>query len=99
MGNKGSNTTTTQQSGSTMADPNAYAQYLQLLQRASGVASTPYQGFTGEETAPVNAQQQAGIGNINAVSGLNSPFISQISASGQPISAADIQKYQDPYTN
>ena len=96
---KGSNTTTTNQSSSTTADPNAYANYLQLLQRAQGVASTPYQGYTGEETAPVNAQQTAGIGNINAISGVNSPFISQISASGQPISAADIQRYQDPYTN
>jgi len=55
------------------------------------VASTPYQGFTGEETAPINAQQQTGIGNINTAQG-------NIAGMG-PISAADIQKYQDPYTN
>jgi len=73
--------------------------YLALLNRASGVASTPYQGFQGEETAPINEQQQAGIGNINQISGPNSQFIGQIDASGNPISAADIQRYQDPYTN
>jgi hypothetical protein len=91
---KGSNTTTTQQSGSSTAAPdsNAYQAYLALLNRASGVASTPYQGFQGEETAPINAQQTTGIGDINK-------FTGDISASGAPISAADIQRYQDPYTN
>ena len=98
---KGSNTTSTTQSGTSTASPdsNAYQAYLALLNRASGVASTPYQGFQGQETAPINEQQQAGIGNINQISGPNSQFIGQIDASGNPISAADIQRYQDPYTN
>lgn len=96
---KGSSQTSTSQSGSTSPDSNAYQAYLALLNRASGVASTPYQGYQGEETAPINEQQQAGIGNINQIAGPDSKFIGQIDASGNPISAADIQRYQDPYTN
>lgn len=56
------------------------------------MAATPYQGFTGQEVAPVNAQQMAGIGDINKYTG-------QIAGTAAPISAADIQRYQDPYTN
>lgn len=94
MGNKGSNTTNTNSSSSssTRPDDNAYQAYLALLNRASGVASTPYQGYGGEEVAPINQQQQAGFGAINTAQGA-------ITATGAPISAADIQRYQDPYTN
>ena len=94
---KGSSTTT--QNTSTAPDSNAYQAYLALLNRSSGVASTPYQGFGGEETAPVNAQQTAGIGNINSVAGPNSQFVQQIAGSSQPLTADQIQKYQNPYTN
>jgi hypothetical protein len=66
------------------------------------VASTPYQGYTGELTAGVNSQQQAGIGNINANANYASPFISQAAglagASSAPIDAATIAQYQNPYT-
>lgn len=91
---KGSNTTQTNSSSSssTRPDDNAYQAYLGLLNRASGVASTPYQGYGGEEVAPINSQQQAGFGAINTAQGA-------ITATGAPISAADIQRYQDPYTN
>lgn len=98
---KGSNQTTTNSNSmsSTSPDSNAYQAYLSLLNRAGGVASTPYQGYTGQEVAPVNDQQQAGIGNINAISGTNSPFISQITGAGQPLTAQQIQQYENPYTN
>jgi hypothetical protein len=91
---KGSNTTQTNSSSasSTRPDDNAYQAYLALMNRASGVASTPYQAYGGEETAPINAQQQAGFGAINTAQG-------NITATGTPISAADIQRYQDPYTS
>lgn len=87
---KGSNTTQSTSSGTstTSPDSNAYQAYLALLNRASGVAATPYQGYGGEEVAPINGQQTAGIGTIN-----------QTVANTQPLSASDIQKYQDPYTN
>lgn len=62
------------------------------MNQASGVAATPYQGYGGEETAPINAQQQAGFGNINQAQGF-------FEGQEQPLSAADIQRYQDPYTN
>lgn len=62
------------------------------MNRASGVASTPYQGYGGEETAPINDQQRAGFGAINTAQG-------NITATGAPISAEDIQRYQDPYTS
>lgn len=91
---KGSNTTTTNSSSSSSSRPdeNAYQSYLALMNRAGGVASTPYQGYGGEETAPINDQQRAGFGAINSAQGA-------ITATGAPISAADIQRYQDPYTN
>ncbi len=87
---KGSNTQTQNSSStSTMSpDSNAYQAYLGLLDRASGVASTPYQGYTGPQVAGINDQQRAGIGTIN-----------QTVANAQPLSQADIDRYQDPYTN
>lgn len=88
---KGSNTTSQSGTSSVSPDSNAYQAYLKLLNQAQGVASTPYQGYTGEETAPINAQQQTGISDINQAQG-------NIAGMG-PISSADIQKYQDPYTN
>lgn len=97
---KGSNTTTTQSSSS--PDPQAYQAYSQLLQRAQGVASTPYQAYTGELTAPVNAQQQAGISNINANANFAQPYIQQAAGlatnAANPLTAAQIAQYQNPYT-
>ena len=90
---KGSSATTNSSSGSSTMRPDdaAYQAYQSLLQRASGVAATPYEAYGGEEVAPINQQQTAGIGNINTQQGV-------ISATGAPLSAADIQRYQDPYT-
>ena len=70
---KGSNTTTS--STSTRADPQADAAYRDILARAQGVASTPYQAYTGELTADVNSQQNAGISGINAAAGYANPYI------------------------
>lgn len=98
MGNKGSNSTT-----STTA-PNAEAMqaYQDLLQRAGGVASTPYQAYGGEMTAPINAQQQMGVGNINQNAGFAQPYIQQAAGyandAAAPISGQDISQYLNPYT-
>ncbi len=73
-------------------DSNAYAQYLALMNRAQGVAATPYQGYGGEEVASINDQQRAGFGNINQASDF-------IKSQEQPLSAAAINQYMDPYTN
>lgn len=97
---KGSNTTSNTSTSS--ADPQAAQLYRDILSKAQGVASTPYQAYSGELTAPVNAQQTAGIGNINANANYASPYISQAAglagASSSPITASTIQQYQNPYT-
>lgn len=97
---KGSNTSST--SSTTRADPQAEAAYRDLITRAQGIASTPYQAYTGDLTADVNAQQTAGIAGINANAGYASPYISQAAGmattAAGPIDAATIQRYQNPYT-
>jgi hypothetical protein len=91
-------TTTTQQT----PNPTAGAAYNSLLQRASGVADTPYQSYSGELVAPVNAQQNLGIGNINQGAGFAQPYIQQAAQyatnAAQPLTAEDIERYSDPYT-
>jgi hypothetical protein len=97
---KGSNTTSS--SSTSSADPQAAQLYRDILTRAQSVASTPYQAYTGELTAGVNSQQQAGIGNINANANYASPYIQQAAGQAQtssaPIDAATIAQYQNPYT-
>lgn len=99
MGNKGSNTTTTQ----SMPDPAAMMAYYNLLGRAGAVSQTPYAPYTGEEVAPINAQQTAGIGAINANAGFAQPFalsgLSNIEQASGAVSPEDIARYQDPFTN
>lgn len=100
MCGKGQNTTTNQTT--TSANPQAAAAYSNLLNQASSVASTPYQAYTGELTAPVNAQQTAGINGINAGANLAQPAVNQaIGIAGNaanPLTQQQIQNYQNPYT-
>lgn len=100
MCGKGSNTTTS--ASTTSAAPQATSAYQALLDRAQGVAATPYQAYTGELTAPINSQQQAGISGINAASGQAQPAINQAlglaAGAANPLTAAQIQQYQNPYT-
>lgn len=95
---KGSNTTTTTQ----MPNAQAMSAYSSLLERANQVASTPYQAYTGELTAPINAQQQAGIGNINSYWNAAQPGVAagtgMMTSAGTAIDANDISRYMDPYT-
>lgn len=94
--------TTTSNSSTTSAAPQATQAYSNLLNQAQGVASTPYQAYTGELTAPVNAQQQTGISGINAAAGQAQPGLAaannQAIASSAPITGQTIQNYQNPYT-
>lgn len=96
---KGTNTTTSTSAPS----PQAMDAYNSLLNRAGGVASTPYQSYTGQLQAPVNAQQYSGIGNINQNAGFAQPYIQQAAQyannAAQPLTAAQIQQYQNPYTS
>jgi hypothetical protein len=76
--------------------------YYNLLNQAGQVAQTPYQAYGGELVAGVNAQQMQGIGGINANAGFAQPYIQQAGQYAQqaaaPISAAQIQQYESPYT-
>lgn len=98
---KGHNTTATTSSASTAPDPVAYQNYLALTNRATQVSNKPYEAYTGEETAPINAQQQAGFGNINAgAAGFNpAEAWSDIGQGSMAVDANDINQYMDPYTN
>lgn len=100
MCGKGQNTTTNQTT--TAPNPQAAAAYSSLLNQAGNVASTPYQAYTGELTAPVNSQQQAGISGINANANFAQPAVNQaIGIAGQaanPLTQQQIQQYQNPYT-
>lgn len=99
---KGSQTTQTSNTSTTAPDSTAAGYYNNLLSSAQGVAATPYQSYTGELTAPVNAQQTAGIGGINAAANYAQPYIQQAAglatAASTPLTQAQIQQYQSPYT-
>ena len=95
-GNKGTTTSTTS------PNPTAGAAYTNLLNEAQATASTPYQAYTGELVAPVNAQQQTGISNINANANYAQPYIQQAAGlatqGATPITQQQIQQYESPYT-
>ncbi len=95
---KGTNTTTT----SSSPNPQAGQAYSDLLNRAASVASTPYQAYNSELVAPVNSQQFAGIGGINANANYAQPFINQAAGyatqAAAPITGQQINQYLSPYT-
>lgn len=97
---KGSNTTTQQSTSNTATRPDnqAYDLYSKLLTQAQGVANQPFQPYTGELVAPMNAQQQAGVANINAAQPGFDAAYNMAYGAGQPITAEQIQRYQSPYT-
>lgn len=73
-----------------------------IYNTVAGAAATPYTPFSGEMTAPVNAQQTAGINNINANAGAAQPYYNTAAGyaatSGNPLSQAAITSYMNPYT-
>lgn len=100
MGSKGSNTTQT--STTTRPDDQAYQMYSDILNRAQGVASTPYQAYGGELTAGINGQQTAGIGGINNYANAAQNNIGQatnlVQGAASPLTQSQIQNYMSPYT-
>lgn len=73
-----------------------------IYNTVAGAATTPYTPYSGELTAPVNSQQTAGINNINSAANYASPYIQSAANLAQgasnPLTAAQIQQYQNPYT-
>lgn len=66
---------TTQQT--TTIPPEILARYNAVNARAEDVAKQPFQPYTGEFVAPINQQQMAGIGNINAAANMAQPYFGQ----------------------
>lgn len=97
---KGSSTSTS----NTSYTPNAQAlsAYSQLLSQAQGVASTPYQAYTGELVAPVNQQESTGISGVNQYANYSLPStqtaLGLAQSAASPITASQISQYESPYT-
>jgi hypothetical protein len=95
---KGSTSTTTQAPSS-----QAMAAYEQIMQQAQGVAATPYQPYTGQLVAQFTPEQITALNNINQYATSAQPAYAvagQMAAeAGQPITAADIQQYVNPWTS
>ena len=84
---------------------NAQAQQLGGIDPTTGQPNTPYTPYTGEFVAPLNATQNAAVGNINAVQGMAQPYFNQGASftnqavnAAQPLTAQQIQQYQNPFT-
>jgi len=69
MGGKSS-----QSSSTVTIPPEVLARYNAVNQRADEVTNRPYQNYTGEFVAPVNAQQQQGIAGVNAAANQAQPY-------------------------
>src|SRR6185437_15339586 len=97
MGNK----TQTQTSAQTTTPINQQA-LQSIYGQVSNAAQTPYTPYTGELTAGINGQQTSGINTINQASNSAQPYYAQASnlasSAANPLTAAQIQQYQNPYT-
>lgn len=99
MGKKDQTTT----SNSTQSyTPTGLNQLQDIWNKVQGVASTPYQAYTGQMTAGLDPTQQGGINTINNAQGTAQPYYNQATqyanAAAAPITSAQIQNYQSPYT-
>lgn len=96
-------TSKTQQSNSVQSTaPVNSAALNQIYGQVQSAASTPYTPYTGELTAGINGQQTSGINTINNAANSAQPYYSQAAGlatgAANPLTAAQIQQYQNPYT-
>lgn len=96
-------TSKTQQSNSVQSTaPVNTAALNQIYGQVASAASTPYTPYTGELTAGINGQQTSGINATNAAANQAQPYYAQAgqlaSDAANPLTAAQIQQYQNPYT-
>ena len=101
-GGKGGGGTTSQ---TVQIPPEVLARYNAVNAKAEEVAATPFQPYTGEFVAPLNATQQAGINATSNASQMAQPFYqsaTDATKSGMQnvgkLTAEQIQQYQNPYT-
>lgn len=70
--------------------------------QVASAASTPYTPYSGELTAGINGQENAGINTINQGANSAQPYYQQAgqlaSSAANPLTAAQIAQYQNPYT-
>lgn len=99
--------------GSTTTATKAPPQYVQdaqqnLVSKAQSVASTPYQPYTGELTAGQNATQTGAIGQLQNLSNVVNPYLTQAqslySTATSPgnvptLNASYINQFMSPYLN
>ena len=71
MGGGGKSQTSTQ---TVSIPPDVLARYNSVNAQAQAAAATPFQPYTGEFVAPVNATQQAGVEATSAASGQAQPY-------------------------
>ena len=64
-----------QSTQTTSPNPAAMAAYTNILGQAQNVASTPYQPYTGQLTAPLNDIQNQGLAGLWNSTGATSPFV------------------------
>lgn len=106
MGGKGGGGTTT--STSTSAPPaDVMAQYDALIAQANTQAQQPLQQYQGNIVAPLNTAQNQSFTDVQNAQGLGQPYYNQAAGliqnasqqiTPQTVNAADIQQYQNPYT-
>ena len=98
MGGKKSTSTS-----SVSIPPEVLARYNAVNQRAETAASTPYQAFGNQASdfvAQMNAQQGAGISDINATAGSYQPYMTQATSAtqaGMGPASDGIDRYMSPY--
>lgn len=96
-GSSGSSTTTSVQ----QANPQAVSEANSAYTAAQSAASQPYQYYSGQLVAPLNANQNQAISTVANANGIANPYInaasSLTSAATQPIGASQINQFMNPY--
>src|SRR5882724_9171393 len=99
MGSKGSQTTTTNQNQSYMADPRTQQAAGQALQGAESAAAQPFQ-MPVAPVAGFNPQQQQAFNQYSQIQGMAQPYYNQAAQytaqSAAPITGADVNQYYNP---
>ena len=84
--------------------PEVLARYNAVNARAEEVAQKPFQAYSGEFVAPLTETQQQGVSQTQQYSQAAQPYYARAAGlteqavqAAQPLTAAQIQQYQNPY--
>src|SRR6516162_3212221 len=108
MGFGGSGGNTQQTTSTSSPPPQVMADYGALINRATGVANTPWQPYHGEMVSPLSPQTLSGLGTINQYAGAAQPYLQTAASMTQAGSGAanpnqfqgmgSLAPYMNPYT-